>query len=97
MIYLLEKLEKVEDRFREIEVQIGDPAIISEVERFTKLTRELATLEPIVKKIREYKKILAQIDEDKNLVETAEDEKYYLEHADRNSVTTVKDKVLNKE
>ena len=26
-----------------------------------------------------------------------EDEKYYLEHADRNSVTTVKDKVLNKE
>lgn len=75
---MLEKLEKVEDRFREIEAQIGDPAIISEVERFTKLTRELATLEPIVKKIREYKKILAQIDEDKNLVETAEDEEFKL-------------------
>ena len=71
---MLDKLEKVEDRFREIESQIGDPSVVAEVERFTKLTRELATLEPIVKKIREYKKILAQIDEDKNLVETAEDE-----------------------
>ena len=71
---MLDKLEKVEDRFREIESQIGDPSVVAEVERFTKLTRELATLEHIVKKIRDYKKILAQIDEDKNLVETAEDE-----------------------
>ena len=71
---MLDKLQKVEDRFREIESQIGDPTIISEVDRFTKLTRELSSLEPIVQKIREYKKILAQIDEDKNLIETAEDE-----------------------
>ena len=71
---MLEKLQKVEDRFREIEGQLGDPSIIAEVGRFTKLTRELATLEPIVKKIREYQKILAQIEDDKNLIETAEDE-----------------------
>ncbi len=71
---MLDKLQKVEDRFREIESQLGDPAIVSEVDRFTKLTRELSSLEPIVQKIREYKKILAQIDEDKNLIDTAEDE-----------------------
>lgn len=74
MIYLLDKLQKVEDRFREIESQIGDPSVVAEVDRFTKLTRELATLEPIVKKIREYQKILAQIEDDKVLIETAEDE-----------------------
>lgn len=71
---LLEKLQRVEDKFREIESQLGDPSIIADVERFTKLTRELAALEPIVKKFREYKKILAQIDEDKNLLETSGDE-----------------------
>ncbi len=71
---MLDKLQKVEDRFREIESQIGDPSVVANVDRFTKLTRELSTLEPIVKKFREYKKILAQIDEDKNLIETADDD-----------------------
>lgn len=71
---MLDKLQKVEDRYREIESQLGDPSVVADVERFTKLTRELATLEPIVKKFREYKKILAQIDDDKIIVETAEDD-----------------------
>ena len=71
---MLDKLQKVEDRFREIESQLGDPSVVANVDRFTKLTRELATLEPIVKKFRDYKKILAQIDEDKILIETADDD-----------------------
>jgi len=71
---LIEKLQKVEDKFREIESQLGDPAVVADVERFTKLTRELANLEPIVKKFRDYKKILAQIEEDKNLLETGDEE-----------------------
>ena len=71
---MIDKLQKVEDRFREIESRLGDPSVISDVDRFTKLTRELATLEPVVKKFREYKKILAQIDEDKILLESGDDE-----------------------
>ncbi len=71
---MIDKLQKIEDRYREIESQLGDPSVVANVDRFTKLTRELATLEPIVKKFREYKKILAQIDEDKTLFETADDE-----------------------
>ena len=71
---MLDKLQKVEDRFREIESKLGDPSVVANVDRFTKLTRELSTLEPIVKKFREYKKILEQIDEDKNLIETADDD-----------------------
>ena len=71
---MLDKLQRVEDRFREIESQLGDPSIVANVDRFTKLTRELATLEPIVKKFRDYKKILSQIDEDKVLIETADDD-----------------------
>ena len=71
---MLEKLQKVEDRLGEIESQLGDPSVIADVDRFTKLTRELSTLEPVVTKFRQYKKILAQIDEDKILLDTAEDD-----------------------
>lgn len=71
---MLEKLQKVEDRFGEIESQLSDPAALSDVERFTKLSRELSALEPIVRKIRQYKKILAQIEEDRILIDTAEDD-----------------------
>lgn len=71
---MIDKLQKVEDRFREIESQLGDPSIVANVDRFTKLTRELSNLEPIVKKFRDYKQILAQIDEDKILVEGDDEE-----------------------
>ena len=71
---MLDKLQRVEDKYREIESQLGDPSVVANVERFTKLTREIANLEPIVKKFNEYKKILAQIEEDKTLIETSDDE-----------------------
>ena len=71
---MLNKLLKVEEHFAEVESRLSDPSIVADVEKFTALTREHAALEPIVKKFREYKKILAQIDEDKILLETADDE-----------------------
>lgn len=71
---MLNKLLKVEEHFGEIESRLSDPSIVADVEKFTALTRKHAALEPIVKKFREYKKILAQIDEDKLLLETGDDE-----------------------
>ena len=71
---MLDKLQQVEEHFGEIESRLGDPSIVADVEKFTALTREHATLEPIVKKFRDYKKILAQIDEDKTLLETSADD-----------------------
>lgn len=71
---MLNKLLKVEEHFAEVEFRLSNPSVIADVETFTTLTREHAALEPIVKKFREYKKILAQIDEDKILLETTDDE-----------------------
>lgn len=71
---MLEKFRKVEEHFAEIESRLGNPSVVADVEKFTKLTREHAALLPIVKKLREYKKILAQIDEDKSLLETSTDD-----------------------
>ena len=71
---MLEKFQKVEEHFAEVEARLGDPAVVADVDKFTKLTREHASLLPIVRKLREYKKTLAQIDEDKNLLATSNDE-----------------------
>ncbi len=71
---MLEKLQKVEEHFAEVEARLSDPSVVADVEKFTALTREHANLEPIIAKLREYKKISAQIDEDKNLLETSSDE-----------------------
>ena len=58
----------------EVESRLSDPSVISDVEKFTKLNREYASLEPIAKKIREYREILRKIDEDKSLLANSADE-----------------------
>ena len=71
---MLEKLQQVEEHFAEVESRLGDPSVVADVEKFTALTREHAALEPIIRKFREYKKLLAQIEEDKILLETSADD-----------------------
>lgn len=53
---------------------LSDPSIIADVERFTKINREHSSLEPIVNKFRDYKRIVADIEEDRLLLEEADDE-----------------------
>ena len=71
---MIERLQKVEEHFTEVEARLSDPSVIANVGKFTALTREHAALEPIVKAFRDYKRITAQIDEDKQLLETSTDE-----------------------
>ena len=71
---MIERLQQVEEHFAEVEARLSDPSVIADVEKFTALTREHAALEPLVKKIRAYEKILAQMEEDKNLLETSADD-----------------------
>ena len=94
---MLDKLQAVETHFAEIEARLGDPSIVADVTKFTALTRELAALEPLVNKIREYKKILAQLDEDKFLLETSTDEDLKLLASDEISELKKSKAVLDEE
>ena len=79
---MLDKLDKIEERFVEIEKRLCEPEVISNREEFTKLNRERAELEDLVPVYREYKQILADIAEyeetaagdDPELKELAEEE-----------------------
>ena len=71
---VIDKLQAVEDRFLELESMLGDPSIIADVARFTRINREHASLEPIVGKFRAYKQLIANIDEDQLLLEEADED-----------------------
>ncbi|MBR2179794.1 MAG: peptide chain release factor 1 [Selenomonadaceae bacterium] len=71
---MIDKLQAIEDRYLELESMLGDPSIISDVARFTKINREHSSLETVVDKFRSYKKICSSIDEDKAVLEEADDE-----------------------
>ncbi len=60
---MFEKLDKVEERFAQIESEIVDPAVVSDRERYADLMREHAELQPVVATYRERKTVSEQIAE----------------------------------
>lgn len=54
---MLDKLHAVEEKYRELESLISDPAVLADMPKWQKLSREHAQLVPIVEKYREYKTV----------------------------------------
>ena len=54
---MFEKLEAVEKRYEELTKLIADPEVISNQSEWQKLMKEHASIEDIVMKFREYKKV----------------------------------------
>ena len=54
---MLDKLHAVEEKYRELESLISDPAVLADMAKWQKLSREHAQLAPVVEKYREYKKV----------------------------------------
>ena len=54
---MLDKLQAVEDKYREMESLISDPSVLADMEKWQRLSREHAQLAPIVEKYREYKSV----------------------------------------
>lgn len=52
---MFDKLEQVEKRFEEVNDLVCQPEIISDMEQYTKLMKEIKNLTPVVEKFREYK------------------------------------------
>lgn len=70
---MLDKLQKVEDRFSELTRQLGDPSIVSERDAYTKCAKEHAELEPIVKAFNRWKTVAKELEENKELLRESSD------------------------
>ena len=65
---LLQKLDDLEARFREVSLLITDPAVIADMKRFVKLNREYRDLERISQARTEYVNLLSNISQAKELL-----------------------------
>lgn len=70
---LLNKLEALVIRFEEIGKLITDPDVISDMQRFVKLSKEYRDLEKIVVARNKYKQLLDNISEAGNIMDTESD------------------------
>ena len=64
---MLDKLAAIEEKFEQINAQLFDPAVVSDIDKYRKLMQEAKHLTPIVEKYREYKKAQADYDYYKSL------------------------------
>ena len=69
---MFEKLEAVEKRYEELTKLISDPEVISNQAEWQKLMKEHASIEDVVLKFREYKKVKESMDEAKEMMEDKE-------------------------
>lgn len=70
---MLDKLEAIYVRYREIEQQMNDPQVTADMKRYVKLSKDYKDLQPVVKAYRDYKTLLDTIAECKELLDSEKD------------------------
>ena len=71
---VLKKLDAIEGRFEELTHQLSDPAVASSGERFRKVSKERASLEPTVDALRAWRKLMQDIADNEALLEDQDPE-----------------------
>ena len=70
---MLDKLEAIYTRYKEIEEQMNDPQVTADMKRYVKLSKDYKDLQPVVKAYHEYKGLLDTIAECKELLDSEKD------------------------
>jgi peptide chain release factor 1 len=73
---MLEKLEAIHQRYIEIQQQMNDPEIISDMKRYIKLSKDFKDLQPIIDAYKKYENILSNISNAKEILNTEKDEDF---------------------
>ncbi|AGB20151.1 peptide chain release factor 1 [Thermoanaerobacterium thermosaccharolyticum] len=70
---MIDKLKTIEDRYVELSQKLSDPEAMKDMDEWKKMAKEHASLEEIVQKYREYKKVLDDIKSTKEIIEMDDD------------------------
>jgi peptide chain release factor 1 len=65
---VLRKLDAIEQRFEELTHQLSDPAVASSGERFKKVSKERASIEPTVNALRAWRKLVKDVADNEALL-----------------------------
>ncbi len=70
---MFEKLGFLEEKYIELNKKAADPDVISDQDQFRSVMKEIAELEPIVEKYREYKQAQQEMNDAKEMMDTESD------------------------
>ena len=70
---MIEKLEKIVEKYEDLTKKVGDPAIIADNRTWQKLVKEHSDLTPIIEAYNRLKKCLNDLSEAENMLETEKD------------------------
>jgi peptide chain release factor 1 len=70
---MLDKLENIHTRYKELNSLLSDPNVISDMDRYQKLSKEHKDLAPIVDKFLAYQKVKKQYEDDRKVIEDGTD------------------------
>ena len=73
---MVDKLEAIKQKFDDIQKQMSEPDIISDMKRYIKLSKDFKELTPIMEAYEIYKNILANIDNAKEILYNEKDEEF---------------------
>lgn len=73
---MLDKLKEINNRYLEIQKEMSQPEVVSDMKRYVKLNKDYKDLQPIVKAYKEYDDILANIESSKKILKTEKDEDF---------------------
>lgn len=71
---ITDRLDQIETRYDEIQKEMSDPAVATNVKVVTELAKEFSNLEKVVIKYREYKEDLSQIDDLRQMIKDPDPE-----------------------
>ncbi|MBU4321355.1 MAG: peptide chain release factor 1 [Thermodesulfovibrionales bacterium] len=90
---MLEKLQTIEDRYEKLTVEMIDPKVLSVPQEYQKYSKEQSDLQPLVEKIREYKKLLTDMEGAEEILKGSDNEMRELAQAELNELKEKKPKI----
>ena len=73
---MLDKLEAIKLKYDDIDIQMSDPDVMSDMKRYIKLSKDYKSLQPIMAGYEKYKNLLANIDQAKDIIHNEKDEEF---------------------
>ena len=71
---MLDKLAAIESRFKDIELQLSDPGVISDMKKYKQMHREYKTMKDVVEQYHIYKNIIENISFNKKVLNEEKDD-----------------------
>ena len=71
---LLEKVLSLQDKYKKLEEQLADPAVIADMKKFVQLNKDYKELQPIIAAGLEYKRLVDELAQAKDIMMNEKDE-----------------------